>query len=104
MLAVNSGQPSFPDARAGRPRPDCPGPGCRVLGVGSWLSAGPPWPVPSIYHQAPRISGPVTQEALPAVRCILENTGKLCRLSPPLPQAQEKILWEWPASKTFDGS
>lgn len=43
MLAVHSGQPSFPNALARRHRPDYPG--RRVPGVGLLLSAGPPGPL-----------------------------------------------------------
>lgn len=95
MLALDCDQPSFPNDQAGRPRPDCPGVGYRVPGVERRPSAGPPTPLRA-QHPSPGFlgfkSGHPDAEALPAVRCcLLENTGKLCRVFPPLSYAQEKL-------------
>lgn len=94
MLALDCGQPSFPNDRAGRPRPDCPGVGYRVPGVERRPSARPPTPLRA-QHPSPGFldfkSGRPGKEALPAVRCLLENTGKLCRVFPPFSHTQEKL-------------
>lgn len=93
-LALDSGQPSFPNDRSGRPRPDCPGRGCRLPGMGHRLSAGLPRPLRA-QHPSPGFldfrSGHPGKEALPALRCFLENTGKLCRVSPPFSHTQAKL-------------
>lgn len=84
MLALDCDQPSFPHDQAGRPRPNCPGVGYRVPGVERRPSAGPPTPLRA-QHPSPGFlgfkSGRPGAEALPAVRCLLENTGSCAAFS-----------------------
>lgn len=84
MLALHSDQPSFPNACAGRPRPDRPDAGDRVPDLGFWLLAGPPWPLkaqgPSPGSQDFR-SGHPSKEPLPpcaASKRTRESGGAFC--------------------------
>lgn len=59
-----------------------------------WLSARPLGPLKA-QHPSPGSldfkSGHPGKEALPAVRCLLGNTGELCRVFPSLPRARGKL-------------
>ena len=90
MLALRSGQPSFPSARAGKTRPDCPSAGCRCR-CRAWDSSSRSGAVAPTIIQHPSLgcqdfrSGHPSKEALPRGA---PHLRELCRVLLPLPKAQ----------------
>lgn len=108
MLALRSGQPSFPGARAGRTRPDYPSAGCRCRAWDSGSGSGAVAPT-VIQHPSPGSqdfrSGHPSKEALPCGAPHLREHGKIVPRSPSTPESiGGEILWKWPSSTAFDGS
>lgn len=92
MLALRSGQPSFPSARAGMTRPDCPSAGCRCRAWDSGSRSGAVAPT-MIQHPSPGSqdfrSGHPSKEALPRGAPHLREQGEIVPRSPSTPESTE---------------
>ena len=90
VLALGSGQPSFPGARAGSTRPDYPSAGCRCRAWDSGSGSGAVAPT-AIQHPPPgsqdRRSGHPSKEALPCGAPHLRQHGDVVPRSPSTPES-----------------